>query len=86
MKKILPVIITLVGLSLLGLIILQASWLNNLLQLREQQISFKISKAHYAVTSDLGKQLYNKTPRQLQGLRLRDDMFSLKKKLEEMKK
>lgn len=80
MKKTLPVIITLVGLSLLGLIILQASWLHNLVELQEQQISNKIFRAQYNVATELSKELYNtnsvKIPKQLQGLNLKDDIFA----------
>ncbi len=79
MKKTLPVIITLVGLSLLGLIILQASWLHNLVELQEQQISTKIARAQYSVATELSKELYNihstKIPKQLQGLNYKDDFF-----------
>lgn len=79
MKRTLPVIITLVGLSLLGLVILQASWLHNLVELQEQQISNKIARAQYNVATELSKELYNsnsvKIPKQLQGLNLRDNIF-----------
>lgn len=79
MKRTLPVIITLVGLSLLGLIILQASWLHNLVELQEQQISNKIARAQYNVATELSKELYNsnsvKIPKQLQGLNLKDNIF-----------
>lgn len=79
MKRTLPVIITLVGLSLLGLVILQASWLHNLVELQEQQISNKIARAQYNVATELSKELYNsnsvKIPKQLQGLNLKDNIF-----------
>ena len=83
MRKILPVIITLVGLSLLGLIILQASWLNNLVQLRAAQISGKINEATASVALDLSKAVYSsnnnstKIPRKLKGLNFGTDMFNL---------
>lgn len=80
MKRTLPIIITLVGLSLLGLIILQASWLHNLVELQEQQISNKIARAQYNVATELSKELYNsnsvKIPKQLQGLNLKENIFS----------
>ena len=80
MKKILPVIITLIGLSLLGLILLQASWLNNLVQLREAQVASKIRQATFSVATDLGKSIYNnsiRVPRRLQGLTSSNDMFNI---------
>ncbi|MFY7965874.1 MAG: sensor histidine kinase [Chitinophagaceae bacterium] len=83
MKKILPVIITLIGLSLLGLIILQASWLNNLVQLRSAQIATKIRDASYEVASDLSKAIYGsspvKVPRNMHSLSLSTDMFNVLK-------
>ena len=81
MKKILPVIIILIGLSLLGLIILQASWLNNLVALREAQIESKIRDANFKVASGLSKEIYNtsgiKTSRRLQGMMFGNDMFNV---------
>jgi len=81
MKKTLPIIITLIGLSLLGLIILQASWLNNLVALREAQIDSKIREANSIVASNLSKEIYNsngiKTTRRLQGLMFGNDMFNV---------
>lgn len=83
MKKILPIIITLVGLSLLGLVILQASWLNNLVLIRESQIAYKIQKAEYDVVSTINKQLYNSTnpkiSKNLQNFMLKDDYLSILK-------
>ena len=81
MKKILPVIITLIGLSLFGLIILQASWLNNLVQLRRSQITSKIKDASFNITNNLSKEIYSnhtiKIPRRIQDLNFGNDMFSL---------
>lgn len=81
MKKILPVIITLIGLSLLGLIILQASWLNNLLVLRRAQIWSKVNIATRQIANDLSNEIFNnntvKVPRRLQGLNLGGDMFNI---------
>jgi two-component system phosphate regulon sensor histidine kinase PhoR len=83
MKKILPVIITLIGLSLLGLIILQASWLNNLVQLRSAQITAKVKDASFAVAGDFSKAIYGnspaKVPRNLHSLSLTNDMFNVLK-------
>ena len=83
MRKILPVIIVLIGLSLIGLIILQGSWLNNLVQLRAAQISSKINDAASGVVLDLSRTVYNnknnKIPRKLKGLSFGNDMFNILK-------
>ena len=83
MKKILPVIITLIGLSLLGLIILQASWLNNLVQLRSAQITAKVRDASFEIAGDFSKAIYGsspvKVPRNLHSLSLSNDMFNVLK-------
>ena len=55
MKKTLPVIVILITLSLLGLLLLQASWLNNLLVLRRGQLNNKINEAGVSVAVDLYK-------------------------------
>ncbi len=57
MKKTLPIIVILTSLSLLGLMILQASWLNNLLTLRRGQLNNKINEAGVSVAVEL----YNAT-------------------------
>jgi two-component system phosphate regulon sensor histidine kinase PhoR len=80
MKKTLPIIIVLIGLSLLGLIMLQASWLKNLVQLREAQIITKINNTNYNIVTNISKELYSttlRTPHRLQGLTLNNDMFNL---------
>lgn len=53
MKKTLPVIVVLITLSLLGLLVLQASWLDNLLVLRRAQLNNKINEAGVSVAVDL---------------------------------
>ena len=55
MKKTLPVIVVLTTLSLLGLMVLQASWLDNLLVLRRGQLNNKINEAGVSVAVDLYK-------------------------------
>ncbi len=81
MKKILPVIITLICLSLLGLIILQASWLNNLVQLRAAQISGKINEASSTVSFEIGRTLFSKKSshknKRLQRLSFTNDLFNV---------
>jgi two-component system phosphate regulon sensor histidine kinase PhoR len=56
MKKVFPVIVVLIALSLLGLIIIQVSWFKNLLQVQEQQLLSKVDIAAFNVTQELGKQ------------------------------
>jgi two-component system phosphate regulon sensor histidine kinase PhoR len=55
MKRALPLIVVLISLSFLGLILLQASWLKNLLEVREAQLSSKIYSASAEVAVDLAK-------------------------------
>ena len=55
MKKALPLIVILISLSLLGLILLQVSWLNNLLEIRQGQLYSKFSNASARVAIDLSK-------------------------------
>ena len=57
MKKTLPIIVILTSLSLLGLLLLQASWLDNLLILRRGQLNNKINEAGVSVAVEL----YNAT-------------------------
>ena len=83
MRKILPVIIILIALSLVGLLFLQGSWLNNLVQLRAAQISSKINVAASGVALDISKSVYNnksnKIPHKLRGLSFGNDMFNILK-------
>lgn len=53
MKKTLPLIVLLITLSLFGLIILQASWLKNLLEVRQGHIYNKIQTVTTKVAADL---------------------------------
>jgi two-component system, OmpR family, phosphate regulon sensor histidine kinase PhoR len=53
MKRIIPVIIVLIGLSLIGLIYIQYSWLNSMLLLRNDQLKDKLFK----VTETMGYEL-----------------------------
>ena len=53
MKKTLPIIVILTTLSLVGLLLLQASWLNNLLALRRGQLNNKINEAGVSVAVEL---------------------------------
>ncbi|TKK70954.1 HAMP domain-containing histidine kinase [Ilyomonas limi] len=56
MKKIFPVIVVLVALSVLGIIVIQISWLNNLLRVQQDNYEIKITKAISSVASELSNQ------------------------------
>jgi two-component system phosphate regulon sensor histidine kinase PhoR len=76
MKKTFPVIIVLITLSLFGLILLQVSWLRNLLQLREAQLITKLNEAGTLVANDLSKAVYGSQairPQRRGGMRLGPD-------------
>ena len=59
MKRTFPVIIILISLSLFGLIVLQSSWLQNLLELTKSQLDNNFNEAGISVSKDLGKNVYN---------------------------
>jgi two-component system phosphate regulon sensor histidine kinase PhoR len=59
MKRTLPAIIILISLSLLGLILLQKSWLSNLLEVTENQLAHKIEDANTEVGKELGRNVYS---------------------------
>jgi two-component system, OmpR family, phosphate regulon sensor histidine kinase PhoR len=57
MKKALPWIVTLITISLLGIILLQVSWIDTLLEIRKSQLRSKASNAVYYVAADLSKEI-----------------------------
>jgi len=59
MKKIIPIIIVLIALSIVGVIIIQLSWFSNLFQVTQESFIDKVDKAMFDVTRDLGKQIYS---------------------------
>jgi two-component system phosphate regulon sensor histidine kinase PhoR len=59
MKRTFPSIIILISLSLFGLILLQASWLQNLLELTKTQLDNNFNQAGLTVVNELGKNVYN---------------------------
>ena len=59
MKRTFPLIIILISLSLFGLIVLQSSWLQNLLELTKSQLDNNFNEAGISVSKDLGKNVYN---------------------------
>jgi len=56
MKTILPVIILLITASLIGIIIIQVSWINNMLVVKEEQLADKVAKSMAIVGDDLMEQ------------------------------
>lgn len=65
MKKTFPVIVILITLSLLGLFMIQSSWLNNLLEIRNTEFKNKVDNAAVRVASRL-----NGSAKSTQSLRL----------------
>lgn len=59
MKRTFPIIIILISLSLLGLLLLQGSWLKNLIEVREGQLYNKLSVNGLKVAADLYKTVYS---------------------------
>lgn len=66
MKRIFPLIVVLISLSLTGLIILQISWFENLFEVTQTQLYTKINDAGFTVATNLGKENY--TGQVLRGL------------------
>lgn len=58
MKRTLPLIVILISLSLLGLVVLQVSWVKNILEVRRGQILSKVDEAGVAVSADLSRAMY----------------------------
>jgi len=56
MKKVFPAIVILIALSLLGIIVLQVSWLSNLWQVQQQKIQYKVERAGVSVMEQLSKE------------------------------
>lgn len=59
MKKIFPIIIILITLSLIGIFILQVNWFKNQVVIQEERFLDKVDKAGTAVAEELGHQAYN---------------------------
>ncbi|MDB5247442.1 MAG: two-component sensor histidine kinase [Segetibacter sp.] len=80
MKRIFPVIIVLITLSLLGLIVLQVSWFSDMTKLRQAQLLQKAEEAGTEVAMDLSRQAssapYMKIPRK-QNLSLLPEDFGI---------
>ena len=81
MKKIFPVIILLITLSLMGIIYIQVSWLKNLAHLREEQLKEKLSMVIQQVGDELVVQrsdAFNNLGR-MPGMKFRGDGFDIYK-------
>ncbi len=59
MKRTFPVIILLITLSLFGLIVLQVSWLQNLLEVTKTQLDNNFTEAGVGVSNELSKKVYS---------------------------
>ena len=57
MKKTFPFLFTLIGLSILGILFIQITWLQGLFLLQKNQLIEKVNQAGVVVSSDLGKKL-----------------------------
>ncbi len=63
LKKIFPVLIVLIALSVLGVIILQISWLNNQFMIQQERYIEKAGQAAYNVKEDIGRQVMSSPSR-----------------------
>ncbi len=82
MKKVFPVIVVLIVLSLAGIIMFQVSWLKNLLQVQKQNIFDKVDNASVSVISELSKKasgsfIHLRNNRTIPGLRLMPNNYDL---------
>ena len=62
MKRSFRIIIVLIGLSIGGLFLLQASWLSNLLEITEVQLVDKVNEAGISVVNDIKARVYTGQP------------------------
>jgi len=56
MKKIFPIIVVLIALSIVGLIVIQVQWVSNLLVVQGERFLYKVDKAGVSVSEQIGKQ------------------------------
>ena len=81
MKKIFPVIIVLISLSLVGIIVIQINWFKNQLLIQQERFIEKVEKAGFNVVQELSKQAAASNSFRLnkrQGLQLFPDNLSFK--------
>src|ERR1700753_2197747 len=55
MKKVFPIIIVLISLSLIGIIIIQVNWFKNQMVIQQERFIDKVTKAGFNVGQDLSK-------------------------------
>jgi len=53
MKRIFTLITILISISLIGIIVIQYSWLKNIVAIRKEQVSFKVQEVEYEVVENL---------------------------------
>ncbi len=74
MKRIFTIITVLISLSVVGIILLQLSWLDNMIQLRKEQVKEKVTQATITVADELAQYKGNLSiPRRSSGNLLTDD-------------
>ncbi|QEC66880.1 HAMP domain-containing histidine kinase [Panacibacter ginsenosidivorans] len=56
MKKIFPIIVVLIALSIVGLIVIQVQWVSNLLVVQGERFLYKVDKAGVSVSEQIGQQ------------------------------
>jgi two-component system, OmpR family, phosphate regulon sensor histidine kinase PhoR len=56
MKKVFPVIIVLISLSLIGIIFIQVSWIKNMVKIGEEQMEHNVTDAMHTVAEELRQQ------------------------------
>ncbi|HET7897549.1 MAG TPA: HAMP domain-containing sensor histidine kinase [Flavisolibacter sp.] len=77
MKRIFPIIIVLITISLIGIIFIQISWINNMLLAKEEQVREKLTDITGKIASDLSQAKgYNITTKPFPGF----DEFSIEQK------
>jgi two-component system, OmpR family, phosphate regulon sensor histidine kinase PhoR len=81
MKKVFPLIIALITVSLMGIIYIQVSWIRTLALFREEQLKEKLSAIIQQVSEELIDQRNTtfQTPRQMPGLKLPGDVYDIYK-------
>ena len=55
MKKVFPVIIVLISLSLIGIILIQVNWFKNQLVIQQERFIDRVDKAGFDVSEELSK-------------------------------
>ncbi|MFM2232573.1 MAG: hypothetical protein RJB31_1274, partial [Bacteroidota bacterium] len=53
MKRIFTVLTILISISLIGIIVIQYSWLKNIVSIRKEQVRFKVQEVEYEVVENL---------------------------------